>query len=61
MPAENENRIVGTSFVGNSRGSRSGVNEFGKKVQTGDYDMDYLYLEDVLKSGKHFLIFTFPK
>ncbi|NBX16792.1 MAG: hypothetical protein EBR09_05445 [Proteobacteria bacterium] len=44
----------------NSWGSRSGVNEFGKKVQTGYYDMDYLYLEDVIKSGGH-VNFTFSK
>jgi hypothetical protein len=44
----------------NSWGSQSGINEFGTAVKTGYYDMDYLYLEDVVKSGG-LLLFTFSK
>jgi hypothetical protein len=43
----------------NSWGSQAGVNEFGRVIQTGFYDMDLMYMTDVLKSGGY-VAFTFP-
>lgn len=44
----------------NSWGSQSGINEFGQTVKTGFYDMDILYITDVIMSGG-LLIFTFAR
>ncbi|MEI8026994.1 MAG: C1 family peptidase [Pseudomonadota bacterium] len=44
----------------NSWGSQSGFNEFGAQVQTGYYEMDVMYLLDILQSGGIFRL-TFPR
>jgi len=50
---------VGLQFrLKNSWGSQNNLNEFGQTIRSGYYDMDFLYITDVLKSNG-FVIFTF--